>query len=243
MNNLKSYLDEWVDKINTPSFIEKDPVQFPRRYTSLQDIEIAAILTATIAWGNRRMILNSAEKMFQITGQSPFDFVMSKGYESLDPKANIHRTFFQGDLTYLCKALNHIYTQTNSLEGFFEGDVWRGIELFKDIAYTVNQSKTKHISDAAAGSACKRLHLALRWLIRNDGIVDLGVWKNISPESLFIPLDVHVSRTARTLGLLNRKSNDRISVEILTDKLRDYCPEDPVKYDFALFGIGESNNY
>lgn len=242
MDNIKSYLDEWVEKVNTPSFIEKDPVQFPRRYTLLQDIEIAAILTATIAWGNRQMILNSAEKMFKTIGQSPFDFIMSRGYEDLNPKTNIHRTFFQGDLIYLCKALNCIYAFTDSLEGFFEENVWQGIEHFKNSAFNINQSQTKHISDAAAGSACKRLHLALRWLVRNDGIVDLGVWKNISPESLFIPLDVHVSRTARTLGLLDRKSNDRVSVEMLTDKLRDYCPEDPIKYDFALFGIGVSNN-
>jgi len=245
MIDIKCLLDEWTSAINTSSFIERDPVQFPRRYSNLLDIEVVAFLTATITWGNRKMILNSATKMLGVMGENPYDFILSGGYKSLGTK-NIHRTFFEPDLIYMCRGLNYYYTLENSLENVFANasTMWEGIEKFRSLMAEGNHgSFSKHISNPSTNSACKRLHLALRWLVRNDGIVDLGTWKNISPSRLFIPLDVHVGRIARELGLLERKQNDRQSVETLTETLRSFCPEDPVKYDFALFGIGEQRSH
>lgn len=246
MENLKDYLDELVAKNNTEAFIKDDPVQFPHRYSDVRDIEIVSFLVATIAWGNRKMILNSANNMLAMMGKSPYDFVMSGGWEKLDDSKCVHRTFFNRDLKYYCKGLGKAYqTSTNSLENVFyndEHDVWKGIQNFRDLMAEANGCTSKHISNPSCcepnkGSACKRLHMALRWLVRNDGIVDLGIWKRLNPRDLMIPLDVHVARVSRGLGLIERKSNDRQTVEMLTAKLREFDPADPVKYDFALFGV------
>ncbi len=247
MNNIKDYLEKLVAKNNTEAFIKDDPVQFPHRYSDIHDIEIVSFLVATIAWGNRKMILNNANKMLDIMGKSPYDYVMSGGFEKLEDSKCVHRTFFGRDLKYYCKGIQHIYNQlvSCSLENVFyneEHDVWRGIENFRNLMAEANGVTSKHISNPCCeapmkGSACKRLHMALRWLVRNDGIVDLGVWKRLSPKDLMIPLDVHVARVSRELGLLDRKSNDRMAVEILTEHLREFDAEDPVKYDFALFGV------
>jgi uncharacterized protein (TIGR02757 family) len=247
---LKSLLDEWVARTNTPAFIETDPVQFPRRFSAPQDVEIAAFLAATIAWGRRELILRSARRMFSLMGQSPYDYVMSGGWKKLKT-ACIHRTFFEKDLACFCRGLRACYTRYGSLENLFSaaGDIFDGIGVFRQTMAEGNSvpggKKTgvfsKHVSNPGGNSACKRLNLALRWLIRNDGIVDLGLWKTPPPSRLYIPLDIHVARTARSLGLLQRKSSDRKAVENLTEKLREFCPEDPVKYDFALFGIGLKN--
>jgi uncharacterized protein (TIGR02757 family) len=241
---VKELLEHWYKKECTPAFIAGDPLLFPRRYTKREDIETAAFLSATIAWGRREMILRSAEKMFTLMGQSPFDFVMSGGYRKLKNR-NIHRTFFESDFKYFCRALEHCYTLYGNLEELFSSqpNVWGGINLFREEAAKANKGLySKHISNPGGedknGSACKRLNLALRWLVRK-GPVDMGLWKNIKPAALFIPLDVHVARTARTLGLLKRKSNDKMAVIELTLKLREFCPTDPVKYDFALFGMGK----
>lgn len=246
MENLKDYLDELVAKKNTEAFIKDDPVQFPRRYSDVRDIEIVSFLVATIAWGNRKMILNSANNMLAIMGKSPYDYVMSGGWEKLDDSKCVHRTFFGRDLKYYCKGLSKAYQMpVNSLENVFyneEHDVWRGIQNFRDLIAEANGCTSKHISNPSCrepkkGSACKRLHMALRWLVRNDGMVDLGIWKRLNPRDLMIPLDVHVARVSRDLGLIERKSNDRQTVEMLTAKLREFDPADPVKYDFALFGV------
>lgn len=245
MMNIKGYLDQLVAKNNTEAFIKDDPVQFPHRYSDLKDIEIVSFLVATIAWGNRKMILNSANKMLNLMGKSPYDYVMSGGWKQIDPNKCIHRTFFARDLMYYCKGMSWIYRMNNSLEDIFyndEHDVWRGIENFRDLIAKANGCTSKHISNPCCaepkkGSACKRLHMALRWLVRDDGIVDLGVWKRLKPKDLMIPLDVHVARVSRSLGLIDRKSNDRQTVELLTAKLREFDANDPVKYDFALFGV------
>jgi len=244
---LADELERWYDKICTSEFITLDPVQFPRRYKKREDVEIAAFLAATIAWGRRDMILRSAKKMFALMGTSPYDYVMSGGYKKLK-SANIHRTFFEGDLKYFCKGLEHCYTKYGNLEKLFAptSNVWEGFALFREeMAAANSQAFSKHISDAGeegkGGSACKRLNLALRWLVR-EGPVDLHLWKRIKPAALYIPLDVHVARTARKLGLLQRKSNDKKAVIELTEKLREFDPEDPVKYDFALFGFGALSN-
>lgn len=240
-SDLKGYLDEWVSIVNVPAYIETDPVQFPIKYSHLLDKEVAAFLTATITWGNRKMILKSASSMFGKMGASPYDFVMSEGYNKLG-SGNIHRTFFEKDLVYICRGLRACYLEYGTLEKVFAASptLWDGIDAFRNaLAVANNGSFSKHVSNPTTNSACKRLHLALRWLVRNDGIVDLGIWSSIAPSELYIPLDVHVGRVSRTLGLLDRNQNDKKAVESLTALLRGFCPEDPVKYDYALFGIGE----
>ena len=240
MGSLKYQLDQLYLEINKPEFIRDDPVKIPHRYKARQDKEIAAFLTATIAWGRRDLILRSAEKIFAIMGPSPYAFVMEGNYRKLkDRGGSLHRTFFEGDLLYFCRGFRACYTQYGSLEALFAatGDVWEGISLFRETMAKGNKGRyTKHIANPATGSACKRLNLALRWLVRREGPVDLGLWKAISPSSLFIPLDLHVGRMARQLGLLERRANDRKAVFALTEKLREFCPEDPCKYDLALFG-------
>lgn len=247
MENLKEYLNLLVSKYNTPEFIENDPVQFPRLYSNRQDIEIVAFLTATIAWGKRSIILNSTKNMLQTMGKSPYDFVMSEGFNNLEPNKCIHRTFFTRDFIYYCKGLKSIYTDYQSIEEIFtfneNKDIWQGIQNLRDKIKEANEGITsKHISNPCCenpkkGSACKRLHLALRWLVRDDGIVDIGLWKKIKPSELMIPLDVHVGRVSRIIGFIDRKNNDRRTVEELTYQLRKLDKNDPIKYDFALFGI------
>jgi len=216
-------------------------------------------LSAAIAWGRRDLILRSAEKMFALMDFSPYNFVSSDGYKKLKDK-NIHRTFFENDLKYFCRGFKYIFDKYGNLENLFlaqneksgssrgekhsplQCDVWKGFYLFREEMAKANKGEYSiHVSNAGKedenGSACKKLNLALRWLVR-EGPVDLGLWKKIKPCALYIPLDVHVARTARKMGLLDRKSNDKKAVVILTEKLREYCPEDPVKYDFALFGAG-----
>ena len=190
---------------------------------------------------------------------SPYTFVMEGNYQNLTNLSSgqqrcIHRTFFEGDLRYFCRGFRVCYDRYGSLENLFASakDIWEGISLFRETMAAGNSGfYTKHIANPAAGSggesrpsastagsACKRLNLALRWLVRQEGPVDLGLWKKLSPSSLFIPLDVHVGRAARQFGLLEnkRKANDKKAVISLTEKLREFCPEDPVKYDLALFG-------
>lgn len=246
---VKGLLDLAAVRFNIPEFIDSDPVQYPRRYRLKQDIEISAFLTATIAWGKRSLILKSAEKMHQMMGNSPYDYIMNKGYEQLG-RNNIHRTFFEHDMAYVCRGLHAIYMQYESCESIFlpslnDAGLWNGIMVLRQYMQDANEGSPekslKHISNPA-GSACKRLHLALRWLVRNDDIVDIGLWKNISPASLYIPLDTHVISVASSLGLLTRKQNDRKAVEELTGLLRKFNPEDPIVYDFALFGLGESKS-
>lgn len=237
-----------AERFNTPQFIETDPIQFPRKYKSKQDIEISAFLTATITWGKRSLIIKSAEKMHRIMGVSPYNYILEKGYEKLD-KANIHRTFFEQDMAFLCRGLHAIYQEYDSCEDVFtaepEGEdrLWNGLQAFRDKIINANDifslRSTKHISNPAT-AACKRLHLALKWLVRNDGIVDIGLWKGISPAELKIPLDIHVIRTSHKLGLLERTQNDRKAVDELTQNLKRFNADDPILYDYALFGLGES---
>jgi len=182
--------------------------------------------------------------MFALLGPSPYVFVMEGNYRNLKERC-VHRTFFESDLRYFCRGFKACYKRYGSLEALFAsaGDIWDGIALFRETMAKGNPgpekkpSYTKHIAGHASGSACKRLNLALRWLVRQEGPVDMGLWKSISPASLFIPLDLHVGRSARNLGLLEakRKSNDKKAVISLTEKLREFCPEDPIKYDFSLF--------
>jgi uncharacterized protein (TIGR02757 family) len=184
--------------------------------------------------------------MFALLGASPAAFVMAGDYRALKDRC-VHRTFFEDDLRYFCRGFKFCFEKYGSLEKLFAsaiapdgGSVWDGIALFRQAMAGANGGRyTKHIANPGAGSACKRVNLALRWLVRREGPVDLGLWKTISPTALYIPLDLHAARSARLLGLLDgsRKANDRKAVVALTEKLRRFCPEDPAKYDLALFGM------
>ena len=250
MEHLRAVLDDKLALYNCKSFIENDPVSFPHSFTRREDVEISALLASVIAWGNRKMILSSGRKMFcDIMHSAPYDYVMSGEWEELDDRLNIHRTFFACDFKYICRGLRSIFSKYGTMEALFMScSVWDGIEnLRRAMAEANGGAVTRHISNPVAqkgkpASACKRMHMMLRWLCRKDGIVDLGIWQGVSQAELMIPLDVHVARTARSLGIVTRKQNDRRTVEELTAQLRKLSPDDPVKYDFALFGVGEAGD-
>lgn len=244
-------LDSEAKRINRPEFIEADPVQFPRRFSSQGDIETVAFLAAMIAWGKRSMICRNAEKMLGLMDYQPFQYVMEKGYEDLDPDLNIHRTFFGRNFQYFLRGLHRIFKEYGSLDAFAqslkvgesEAPAWKLVEGMQQILRDENNGEAGVVASRCLplnlkDTALKRVNMALRWLVRDDGIVDMGIWKSIPKSKLYIPLDVHAGNTARNLGLLSRKANDRKSVELLTSTLRDIRPEDPVFYDYALFGIG-----
>ena len=245
--DIKEYLDEHAERINNHSFIKDDPVKFPRRYKDLCDIEIVSFLVATIAWGKRTMILRDAERMLAKTGNSPYDYVMSKGYEKLGT-TNVHRTFFENDMAYMLRGFRRFYSQHKSIDDYMstltDHTPHKLVEALRLSAIEANDNihNMKCYSKDFKNTALKRVNLAMRWLVRNDGIVDLGVWKSMKPAELYIPLDVHVGNTAREIGLLTRNNNDWKAVDELTRKLREFNPEDPILYDFALFGIGIEKN-
>lgn len=242
---LKSFLDEKSDLYNNPDFIESDPIQIPHSFSVKEDVEISAFLAATIAWGNRKSVISNAKKMMALMGNSPFDFVMSHSENDLEKfEGFVHRTFNSEDLKTFVRALRHIYRNHGGMEAVFTknaGDLQTGISEFKKIFFEIpHRHRTqKHISDPSQGSAAKRIHMMLRWLARQDNKgVDLGIWKGISPSLLSCPLDVHSGNIARKLGILTRKQNDAKALAELDAKLRELDPKDPVKYDFALFGLG-----
>lgn len=245
--DLRELLDSEARRINNPDFIGLDPVQFPRRYSSLPDIEIAALLCASIAWGNRKMICRNCDKMLALMGHDPYNYIMDRAYEDL-PDQNIHRTFFAANLRHFLRGLHEIYSRFGSLNEFAIVNhvaddpfpAWKLVELINAELAKANGgcSDSRCLPLNMQQTALKRVNMALRWLVRRDGIVDLGVWDAIDPSQLFIPLDVHVGDTARNLGLVTRRANDRKTVVELTETLRTLRPDDPTIYDFALFGIG-----
>lgn len=244
---LKSFLDEKVIQYNTLDFIESDPVQIPHLFSPKEDIEIAGFLSATIAWGNRKMIIKNAHKMMDLMGNSPYDFVMSHTENDLERlESFVHRTFNGQDFASFIKSLRHIYNNHGGLEAVFAQhqephSMQKSISEFKKLFFAIeHQNRTqKHISDPMNGSAAKRINMYLRWMCRQDNKgVDLGIWKSISPSLLSCPLDVHSGNVARKLSLLTRKQNDGKALAELDLKLRELDPNDPVKYDFALFGLG-----
>jgi uncharacterized protein (TIGR02757 family) len=245
--DIRGMLDREASRINSPAFIADDPVQFPRRFDRLQDIEIAAMLSATIAWGNRKMICADCAKMLALMDGMPLRFVMEEAYEDL-PDRNIHRTFFTANLRHYLRGLRLIYSRHGSLQEYGRH---LGIGQSQAPSWALADGINRALAQANGGTAdsrclprnlsttaLKRLNMALRWLVRDDGIVDMGVWDVIKPSQLFIPLDVHVGNTSRDLGLLSRRGNDRRAVEELTAALRLMRPDDPVFYDYALFGLG-----
>jgi uncharacterized protein (TIGR02757 family) len=244
---LKDFLDEKVLQYNTLDFIESDPVQIPHLFSQKEDIEIAGFLSATIAWGNRKMIIKNSHKMMDLMGNAPYDFVMSHSENDLERlETFVHRTFNGKDFASFIRSLKNIYENHNGLESVYSKNqelktMQKSISEFKKTFFEIpHELRThKHISDPFNNSAAKRINMYLRWMVRQDSKgVDLGIWKSISPASLSCPLDVHSGNVARKLGLLTRKQNDGKAVAELDLKLREFDANDPVKYDFALFGLG-----
>ncbi|WP_299135379.1 TIGR02757 family protein [uncultured Tenacibaculum sp.] len=244
---LKEFLDEKVIKYNTFNFIESDPIQIPHLFTQKEDIEIAGFLAATIAWGNRKMIIKNAHRMMDLLGNSPYDFVMNHSEDDLVSfDGFVHRTFNSDDFTFFIQSLKNIYINHNGLEHvlkptFNQDNYQTAIHNFKKVFFEIPyQTRTlKHVSDPLKNSASKRINMFLRWMVRNDNSgVDFGIWKSHLSQNLHCPLDVHSGNVARKLGLLTRKQNDWKALIELDDTLRLFDPKDPVKYDFALFGLG-----
>jgi uncharacterized protein (TIGR02757 family) len=252
ITGLKEFLDEKADLYNRPEFIETDPISIPHQYSGKEDIEISGFLAATIAWGNRKMILRNANRMMDFMDGSPYDFVLNHHDDDLARiQGVVHRTFNSGDFIYFIKALKHIYGSHNGLEGIFtryatKESLQPAIHQLREIFFELQHEKRtmKHVSDPLNGSAAKKINMYLRWMVRNDGKgVDFGLWKSVSPSQLSCPLDVHSGNVARKLGLINRKQNDSKALAELDSNLRLLDPGDPVKYDFALFGLGAVENF
>ena len=242
---LKEFLDYKAEQYEKPVFLESDPIQIPHRFSRKEDIETSGFLMATIAWGNRVSILKSGEKLLEIMEHSPYDFI--KNYKQSPDMLHpfVHRTFNAGDLDFFFRSLHEIYKKSD-LENCFNdqlnsGNVKNRIIQFRDTFLTTEHEtrSAKHLSDPARNSAAKRLNMYLRWMVRpNTKGVDFGIWKTIKPSELNIPLDVHTSKYARQLNLLSRKQDDWKALDELMVNLREFDSEDPVKYDFALFGLG-----
>ncbi|OIQ29129.1 MAG: TIGR02757 family protein [Bacteroidetes bacterium MedPE-SWsnd-G2] len=249
---LKEFLDSKVELYNTSKFIESDPIQIPHMFSNKEDIEIASFLSATIAWGNRKSIIKNANRMMDLLDHSPFDFVLNHSQEDLKPlKQFVHRTFNGDDFCQFITSLKHIYTTYGGLEPLFklkatEDSIQPSIHNLKTVFFEIPhlERTQKHISDPLKNSAAKRINMFLRWMVRTDNTgVDFGIWDSISPAILSCPLDVHSGNVARKLGLLNRKQNDGKALNQLDLNLRALDPFDPVKYDFALFGLGVFENF
>lgn len=249
LKNIKEFLDESYFKYNRKGFIENDPICIPHRFTTKEDIEISGFLAATIAWGNRKSIINNATKLMQLMDEAPHDFVTNCSREELKRLDKfVHRTFNGTDCAFFINSLKHIYKKHGGLEhAFVAKDIHHNFTLKERIVnfrklflQTDHLTRSeKHISNPAAKSSAKRLCMYLRWMVRTDNKgVDFGIWKSISPAELCLPLDVHTGNVSRTLGLLERKQDDWQSVEEITSMLRSFDAKDPVKYDFALFGLG-----
>lgn len=246
-SELKEFLDEKVILYNNPKFIESDPIQIPHLFSKKEDIEISGFLTAIISWGNRTMIIRNAHKMMELLDNSPHDFILNhqeKDLKSLE--GFVHRTFNYIDFQQFIKSLQHIYLRHGGLETALAiqdqtKTYQTAIHNFKTVFFEVqHQQRTqKHISDPLKNSAAKRINMFLRWMVRNDKAgVDFGVWPTHNPSHLSCPLDVHSGNVARKLKLLPRKQNDWKAVAELDKNLRSLDASDPVKYDFALFGLG-----
>ena len=224
-------LTEWAEKYNNPIYFQEDPIAFPRHFAerfgrgecSLADVEIAAILSCHLAWGRRSMIVRDCNRMFDQMEWKPYDYVMAADYR--DDETSLHRTVKWSEFAAICGRLRKIYMGRASLEGMDDGDVRTGIFGQKEDRKAAN----------------KKINMMRRWMVRDDGKVDLGLWKNTDRRSLVIPLDVHVYSQASALGLTSRRSKDIATAIEITDAFREIFPEDPLLGDFALFGYGVNN--
>ncbi|MFK7783620.1 MAG: TIGR02757 family protein [Crocinitomicaceae bacterium] len=239
---LREYLDFKAEQYNTRDFIETDPIQLPHLFSKKEDIEIVAYLVSTIAWGQRKSIINNGKRLIDIMGNDPHEFILNYTPQQLD---FVHRTFNAVDLDFFFRSLRSLY-ENGGLEQAFsphpeiegvKGRIVNFRELFLETEH--EKRSEKHVSNPMKGSAAKRINMFLRWMVRGDKQgVDFGIWKSIPTSELYLPLDVHTSKHARNLGLLQRKQDDWKALEELMSNLREFDPVDPVKYDFALFGIG-----
>ena len=248
-NFLFEFLEAKADKYNNPGFIESDPISIPHLFQRKEDIEIAAFFAATIAWGQRPTILRNARRLMQLMDDSPYDFILSAEPSDLARFSSfVHRTYNAEDLRFFVRALQNIYRNHGGLENVFSQtlkepgtDAKHSLQNFRQVFFSIPfpQHSGRHVADVVAGSAAKRLNMFLRWMVRSDKKgVDFGIWQGIGMNKLFCPLDVHSGQVARKLGLLCRTQNDWKAVDELTTALRTFDPADPVKYDFALFGLG-----
>lgn len=251
--NLKHFLNTTVEKYNCLDFIELDPISIPHKFTVKEDIEIAGFLAATIAWGNRKAILKSSNQLMQWMDNTPHDFIINHTKADLKPlKKFVYRTFNGLDCVYFLQSLQNIYKKYNGIESVLntEYEINRNIKdsmnYFRELFFSLPHEKRteKHFANVEKGSAAKRLNMYMRWMVRSDNnSVDFGLWKNINPADLMMPLDVHSGTIARKLGLLQRNANDWKAVVELTNNLKQFDAADPVKYDFALFGLGVNGDF
>ena len=244
---VREFLEYNADLYNCVEFIEKDPISIPHQFEKKEDIEIIAFLISTIAWGNRQSIIKSGNKIVEIMENRPYDFIINTAQKDLNKFQFVHRTFNGEDLAFFLRSLKNIYVNHGGLElAFSKGKnqkerLGRFRETFLEVPHL--KRSEKHISNPAAGSAAKRINMFLRWMVRRDKRgVDFGLWRKIPMGELLIPLDVHTSRVARSLGLLQRKTDDWASVEELTNNMRKLDKRDPCRFDFALFGAGVSGS-
>lgn len=247
-NEINKLLDEKYEEFNNTAFIIDDPISIPHLFTRKEDVEISAFFAAILAWGQRTQIILNADKLMQIMDYSPYQFITTATKEDLGSFQNfVYRTFNGTDCVFFIRSLQKIYNKHDGLEKVFTdaykkyGSIKMAISVFRKIFFSTPHLRhsEKHISDPIKNSACKRLNLFLRWMVRQDNRgVDFGLWKGIPPSALYCPLDVHTGETSRELGLLSIKQNNWKAVEELTCKLRKFDPVDPVKYDFSLFGLG-----
>lgn len=245
-SDIQNFLEEQYQKYCTSAYIETDPIQIPHLYSQKENIEIAGFLAATLAWGNRTAIIKSSKQLLQLFENSPIDFLLNANEsELLRFNSFVYRTFNGIDAFYFILALQNIYHNHGGLEAVFtEGyrkdkTIYSALQYFRDVFFELEfPARTqKHIANVTKNSSCKRINMFLRWMVRDDGRgVDFGVWKKISVADLKMPLDLHSGKVARELGLLTRKQNDWKAVVELTEKLKQFDRNDPVKYDFALFG-------
>lgn len=257
LNDLKSFLDKKVIQFNNPSFIKDDPVCIPHLFSKKQDIEIAGFFAATFAWGIRKTIINKCKLLMQLMDHAPYDFCVNHTDNDLKKLVGFcHRTFNDTDLLYFVSFLNCHYSKHKSLESaFFNKETMKQSDHVVEVSLNyfyqyffsledVPQRTKKHIASPHRNSSCKRLNMYLRWMVRNDSEgVDFGIWKKISPSQLICPVDVHVARVSKHFNLLKRKQVDWQAAVELTNELRKFDASDPVKYDFALFGLGVLDKY
>jgi uncharacterized protein (TIGR02757 family) len=255
MKDIKSFLDQKAEYYNQPSFIKDDPISIPHLFSKKQDIEIMGLWTAVLAWGQRVTIISKCKELVALMDHAPHDFMIN--HRENDLKAFLkfkHRTFNNTDTLYFIEFFRNYYSKNNSLEDAFIKNVdskslniEQGLVNFHELFFSLEDypdRTKKHISTPARNSACKRLNMFLRWMVRKDNKgVDFGIWKKIKPSQLICPCDVHVDRVARKLGLIARKQTDWQTAVELTENLKAFDPKDPVKYDFALFGLGADNKY
>ena len=248
IDNIFDFLNQKVRQYNNFQFIETDPISIPHMFTKKEDIEISGFLTSVISWGRRPAILKSARKLMELMDNSPHDFLMNSNVVEFKRfEGYVYRTFNSDDCIFLITSLQNIYKRNNSLEAIAtnsfsnKGSAFDVIVSLREAIMETSHLKRseKHLGNPLTGSAAKRINMYLRWMIRKDNKgVDFGIWKDIPQSALMCPLDVHSGNVARKLGLLDRKQNDWKAVEELTIKLRTFDIDDPVKYDYALFGIG-----